>query len=121
MVLIDNSATLTNGVTATLISASDGELLGIRVEWSIKSEFRGCEYRSLRVQLNELVSRDINATDRRAVFSKEQLDCNTQYTPTMIASVATAPDAVISRTDYGASLLYRGKNDAYFNVAASCF
>ena len=33
------SANLTNGVTAMVNTASDGELLGIRVTWRIKSEY----------------------------------------------------------------------------------
>ena len=44
MVLIDSSADLTNGVTAILNAAPDGELLGIRVEWRIKPQFLGCQF-----------------------------------------------------------------------------
>ena len=35
-----------------LITALDGELLGIRVEWSIKPEYLGCQFTTLRVELN---------------------------------------------------------------------
>ena len=35
-----------------LITASDGELLGIRVIWRIKSEYLGCQFTTLRVELN---------------------------------------------------------------------
>ena len=122
MVLIDNP--LTNGVTATLLTAPDGELLGIRVEWSIKPELLGCQYHDdSRVQLNPgPVVRDIGVsiTDGTAAFSHEMLDCNTQYTPTVVAVVVTDPGPPIStvtRTESSASLFYRGKTSA--NHAAS--
>ena len=116
MVLIDGSATLTNGVTATLITASDGELLGIRVEWSIKPEYLGCQYADdSKVELNPgPIVRDIGVgiTDGTADFSNENLDCNAQYIPTVIAVVDTDPGppiSRISRIESGASLFYRGK------------
>ena len=74
---------MTNGVTAMLITALDGELLGIRVMWRIKSEYLGCQFTSLRVELNDNeIGRDISdvSTDT-AEFDNEQLDCNRQYRP----------------------------------------
>ena len=35
-----------------LIKPIDEELLGIRVTWRIKSEYSGCQFTSLRVELN---------------------------------------------------------------------
>ena len=65
-----------------LITAPDGELLGIRVEWRIKPQYLGCQFTTLRVELSPgQVGRDISVTDRTADFNNEQLDCNTQYTP----------------------------------------
>ena len=44
---------LTNGVRAQLITAADGvSLLGIKVLWTIKSEYLNCQLLNLRVQLN---------------------------------------------------------------------
>ena len=48
---LDPSANLTNGVTAMVITAPDGELLGIRVMWRIKSEYLGCHFTTLRAEL----------------------------------------------------------------------
>ena len=39
---LDVSANLANGVTAMVNNAPDGELLGIRVMWTIKSEYLDC-------------------------------------------------------------------------------
>ena len=109
-------ATMTNGVTTTLITASGGELLGIRVEWSIKPELLGCHFTDdSRVELNSgRVVRDIGVdiTDGTADFSNEMLDCNTQYTPTVVALMVLNPDppnSRVSKTESGASLFYRGK------------
>ena len=41
------------GVNAMLLSAPDGELLGIRVEWRIKPQYFGCQFTTLRVELND--------------------------------------------------------------------
>ena len=74
---------MTNGVTADLIIGADGvSLLGIRVMWSIKPEYLGCQFTSLKVELNngEIV-KDINVTDRSAEFFSDRLDCNRQYRP----------------------------------------
>ena len=99
-----------------LLLLHDGELLGIRVRWSLKPEYLGCQYQyDSRVELNPgPIVRDIGAkiTDGTADFSNEMLDCNTQYTPMMIAVVITDPGPPISRvlrTESGASLFYRGK------------
>ena len=48
---LDASANLSDGVTAMVITAPDGELLGIRVMWRIKSEYLGCHFTTLRVEL----------------------------------------------------------------------
>ena len=53
-------------------TAPDGELLGIRVTWRIKSEYSGCQFTSLRVELNNgEVGKDISdLTDGVANFNK---------------------------------------------------
>ena len=81
-------------VTAMLITASDGELLGIRVEWRIKPQFLSCQFTTLRVELNPgQVGKDISVNDRTADFSNEQLDCNTQYTPILSAVIRRLSDS----------------------------
>ena len=114
MVLVDASASLTNGVTAMLITAPDGELLGIRVEWIIKPQYLGCQFITLTVELNSVqVGRDISTrtsvTNRTADFSNEQLDCNTQYTPILSAVIRRLISEKLSRTEYGDPLFYSGK------------
>ena len=80
MINLDVSANLTNGVTAVLIKAHDGELLGIRVTWIIKSEYLDCQFTALRVELYISgpveVGKDIRVSNRTADFSSEHLDCN---------------------------------------------
>ena len=87
-----------------LITAPDGEFLGIRVEWSIKSEFSHCQFTTLRVELNNNeVGKDINISDGVAHFSVDHLQCNRKYTPRV--------RAVFSQTvkmDDGAPLNYGG-------------
>ena len=68
------------------MNRADGELLGIRVEWIIKSEYSSCQFPSLRVELYvsgpvAKVGKNISITDNIADFNSEQLDCNTLYTP----------------------------------------
>ena len=55
-------------------------LLGIRVNWTIKSEYLNCQFSSLRVELNSGErTKDITVNDTSADFYN--LDCNRQYTP----------------------------------------
>ena len=109
---VNTSANLTDRVTAMLITASDGELLGIRVEWRIKPQYLSCQFNTLRVELNRgQVGKDISVDDRTADFNNEQLDCNTQYTPRVraVITLTTSTVSVISQTDDGASLFYGDK------------
>ena len=75
------SGDLTNGVSAELITANDGvSLLGIRVLWTIKSEYLDCQFTSLTVELNSGErGKDITVNDSSADFN--YLDCNTEYIP----------------------------------------
>ena len=75
------SGDLTNGVRAELITANDGvSLLGIRVNWTIKSEYLDCQFSSLRVKLNSGERTiDITVNDSSADFYN--LICNKEYTP----------------------------------------
>ena len=106
-VLVDASANLTNGVTAMLNTAPDGELLGIRVEWRIKAQYLGCRFTTLRIELKPgQVGRDISVNDTTVDFNNEQLDCNTQYTPKMRA---VTQRLTASKTESGDPLFYSGK------------
>ena len=95
---------MTYGINATLNSAPDGQfLLGIRVEWKIKSEYLGCQFTTLKVELNTGEdSRNISVDD-----NNDQLVCNTHYTPRVRATITVAADTVtiVSKTDDGASLI----------------
>ena len=84
-------------------------LLGIRVMWSIKSEYLDCQFITLRVELNvgEFV-KDINATDRSADFFSNHLDCNRQYRPRVRAVLSER-----FRTDDGISVFYGGINEIH--------
>ena len=110
-----------------LITAHDGELLGIRVEWRIKPQYLGCRFTTLRVQLNSgQVGRDISVDDRTADFNNEQLDCNTQYTPTVRAMISEFRNINISKRDHGTPLPYRGKTkqniqSCILQTTALCF
>ena len=79
---------LTNGVRAQLITADDGvSLHGIKVLWTIKSEYLSCQLSNLRLELNPgQHSRDITVNNRSADFYN--LDCNEQYTPRVTAVVS---------------------------------
>ena len=92
-----------------LITALDGELLGIRVEWRIKPQYLGCQFNTLRVELNHgQVGRDLSVDDRTADFSNEQLHCNIQYTP-RVRAMFTESHFSISNSDDGTPLPYSGK------------
>ena len=107
MILIIASDNLTNGVTAMLFTASDGEL-GIRVMWSIKPEYLNCQFTTLRVELNDNeISKDISVHETFKDFS-EALDCNRHYTPKVTASFSG-----FSKSDSGAMLLYGSKTNCY--------
>ena len=75
------SGDFTHGTSAELITANDGvSLLGIRVLWTIKSEYLNCQFTFLRVELNSGEhGRDITVNDSSADFSN--LNCNRQYIP----------------------------------------
>ena len=92
-----------------IIGADGVSLLGIRVMWSIKPEYLGCQFTTLRVELNvgEFV-KDINATDRSANFFSNRLDCNRQYRPRVRAILSGR-----YRTDDGISVFYGGKNEIH--------
>ena len=97
---------MTNGVTATLNTAHDGELFGIRVEWSIKPEYSQvhCQFSTLRVELNDNeVGKDISISDVVADFSGDHLQCNRKYTPRVRAVFSQ-----VVKIDYGAPLKYGG-------------
>ena len=91
-----------------LNAAPDGELLGIRVTWRIKSEYSGCQFTSLRVELNNnKVGKDISITDGIADFNNEQLDCNRFYTPRVRATHVSPGFTTV--TDDGIPVNYRSK------------
>ena len=107
---------MTNGVSATLFTASDGEL-GIRVMWSIKHEHLDCQFTTLRVELNDNeVSKDVSVHETFKDFSEAHdiLDCNRQYTPRVTASFSD-----FSKSDSGAMLLYRSKIKQHACIAYS--
>ena len=76
-------------------------LLGIRVSWTIKSEYLHCTYSSLRVELNHL-HRSITINDSSGEFY--DLTCNRYYTPKVKAFVRGVQRGVES----GAKLFYGG-------------
>ena len=91
-----------------LNTAPDGELLGIRVTWRIRSEYSGCQFTSLRVELNtNEVGKDISITDGIADFNNGQLDCNRLYTPRVRATHVSPVFTTI--TDDGIPVHYRSK------------
>ena len=107
-----NSDKLTNGVSAELITASDGvSLRGIRVLWTTKSQYSNCQFTSLRVELNfGEVGKNITVNDTSAEFFS--LDCNRQYTP----RVRAATYFIAIDRDIGAQLFYGGKTHACYNI-----
>ena len=109
---LDISANLTNGVTAMVNTAPGGELLGIKVMWRIKSEYLGCWFTSLRVELyisgpEAEVGKDIIVSDRIVDFSSDHLDCNEQYTP-RVRAVHASSTSTVPVTDSGVQVIYRG-------------
>ena len=109
---LDVSPNLTNGVTAMVNTASDGELLGIRVTWRIKSEYLGCQFTTLRVELYisgpvAEVGKDISVSDRTVDFSSDHLDCNERYTP-RVRAVLVSSSSTVTLTDNGVQVIYRG-------------
>ena len=90
-------------------TASNGELLGVRVRWSIKSEYLGCQFTTLRVELNNNeVGKDVSVNGTFKDFSEaggDHLDCNRQYRPRVRAvNISNIP-----KSDYGAPLFYSSK------------
>ena len=109
---LDLSANLTNGVSAMVNTAPGGELLGIRVMWTIKSEYLGCRFTTLRVELYVSgpvaeVGKDISVSDRTVDFSSDHLDCNERYTP-RVRAVHVSSISNITLTDNGVQVIYRG-------------
>ena len=100
---------MTNGVTAALFNASDGEL-SIRVMWSIKPEHLDCQFTTLRIELNDTeVGKDISVNETFKDFSEahDNLDCNRWYTPRVRAAISSGiPRA---RSESGATLFYGSK------------
>ena len=93
-------------------TAPGGELLGIRVMWTIKSEYLGCWYTTLRVELYVSgpvaeVGKDISVSDRTVDFSSDHLDCNEQYTP-RVRAVHVSSTSTVAVTDNGVRVIYRG-------------
>ena len=109
---LDISANLTNEVTAMVNTAPGGELLGIRVTWRIKSEYLGCRFTTLRVELYisgpvAEVGKDISVSDRTVDFSSDHLDCNERYTP-RVRAVLVSSSSTVTLTDNGVQVIYRG-------------
>ena len=116
MINLGASANLTNGVTAVLIRAPDGELLGIRMMWTIKPEYLDCRFTALRVELYisgpvAKVGEDISVSNRTADFSSEHFDCNEEYTPRVRAVHDLSGIFITQVTDNGIPVVYRSGND----------
>ena len=111
---LDVSANLTNGVTVVVNTAPDGELLSIRVTWRIKSEYLGCRFTTLKVELyisgpEAEVGKDISVSDETADFFNEQLNCNTLYMPRV--RVVYVNVYTVTVTDNGIPVIYGGKSN----------
>ena len=96
-----------------VITAPDGELLGIRVMWRIKSEYLGCQFTTLRVELyirglEAKIGKNISTSNRMADFVNEQFDCNSPYTPRVRAAHHNSFGVVTEIEDNGIPVLYRG-------------
>ena len=91
-----------------MITAHDGELCGIRVEWSIKPEYLDCQFTTLRVELTMRIYKDIvgRPTDSTADFINEDFDCNREYQPRVRASFSYYKDIV----DNGIPVFYGGNS-----------
>ena len=89
-----------------LLSDPNGALLGIRVRWTINSSYIGCQFSTLRVELNDNeVGKNVSVNETVKDFlAADRLDCNREYRPGVKATTSAA-----SRTDYGAPLFYSGK------------
>ena len=104
---------MTNGVTAMLLRVSDpdGALLGIRVRWSINSSYLGCQFSTLRVELNDNeIGKNVNVNESFKDFlGADRLNCNREYKPRVKAIVIASSATMVSNTDYGAPLFYGSK------------
>ena len=99
-----------------LIKAPDGKLLGIRVTWTIKSEYLDCQFTALRVELYisgpvAEVGKDISVSNRTADFSSEHFDCNEEYTPRVRAVHDSSGIFTAQITDNGIPVVYRSGNN----------
>ena len=124
MINLGVSANLTNGVTAVLIKAPDGELLGIRVTWRINSEYLDCQFTALRVELyisgpEAEVGKDISVSNRTVDFSSDHLDCNEQYTP-RVRAVHVSSTSTTTVTDNGVQVIYRGNLRLFIHTLPFC-
>ena len=96
------------------IIAPDGELLGIRVMWRIKSEYVECQFTTLRVELYNAsspeaeVGKNISISDRTADFFNEQFNYNAPYRPRVRAVHRDSFEIVTKIEDNGIPVLYRG-------------
>ena len=97
-----------------LLTAPNGELLGIRAEWSIKSEYLHCQFTTLRVELNDEVGKDISVTDGAADFSGDHFQCNRRYTPRVKAVLSK-----VLRMDYSAPLSYESADSSNVLITSS--
>ena len=93
-------------------TAPDRELLGIRVTWRIKSEYLGCQFTILRVELyisgpEAEVGKDISVYNTTVDFSSDHLDCNKRYTP-RVRAVHVSSTSTVTVTDVGVQVIYRG-------------
>ena len=104
---------MTNGVTAMLLRVSDpdGALLGIRVRWTINSSYLGCQFSTLRVELNNNeVGKNVSVNETFKDFlGADRLDCNREYKPRVEAFVIASSTTIVSQIDYGAPLFYGSK------------
>ena len=105
-------------------TAPDGELLGVRVTWRIKSEYLGCRFTTLRVELYisgpvAEVGKNISVSDRTVDFSSDHLDCNEQYTP-RVRAVHVLSTSTTTVTDNGVQVVYRGNLRLFIHTPPFC-
>ena len=105
-------------------TAPGGELLGVRVTWRIKSEYLGCRFTALRVELHisgpvAEVGKDISVSDRTVDFSSDHLDCNEQYTP-RVRAVHVSSTSTTTVTDNGVQVIYRGNLRLFIHTPPFC-
>ena len=108
-----------------LIKAPGGELLGIRVTWRIKSEYLGCGFTTLRVELYisgpvAEVGKDISVSDRTIDFSSDHFDCNERYTPRVRAVHDSSGIFTIPTADNGIPVVYRSGNFIHHLINYVC-